>query len=240
MPLIRNWRDEEPVVGHTSAVVWGGMRLKKGDEASNPLYCLEKLRGFARHALQGRKTSDHHQHHHQEQVYYVISGRGEVLCGERRHPVEEGDAIYLPTDVPHQMFNTGEAWVEHHVISMPVEGEGGTFTIRNWRDVAPKGDGAGAIRWRLLGREGEGDGGSLRGMAFIDREAVQPRSRSAERVYKDLEQVYYVLDGEGALVADGSEQRVVEGDMIHLPAGTAYRFRNPGERWLVYYVVGVK
>lgn len=239
MPFIRNWRDEEPVVNHMSAIVWGGLRLKKNNDELNPLYCLEKLRGFARHALQGRKTSDHHKHHLQEQVYYMLSGRGEVLCGEKRYPVEEGDAVYLPTDVAHQMFNTGEAWLEHHVISMPVEGTGGTFTIRNWRDVAPEGDGAGAIRWHLLGREGE-DGGPLRGMAFTDREAVQPRSRSAERVYKDFEQVYYVLDGEGVLVSDGDETRVVEGDMIHLPAGRTYHFRNPTEGWLVYYIVGVK
>lgn len=237
MPLIRNWRDEEPVVRHMSAVVWGGMRAQKDGDVSDPLCCLERLRGFARHALQGRKTSDHHQHHHMEQVYYIISGRGEALCGERRYPVEEGDAIYLPTDVPHQMFNTGEAWVEHHVISMAVEGAGGTFAIRNWRDAAPEGDGAGAVRWRLLGRER--DGGSLRGMTFVDREAVQPRNRSAERSYNDLEQVYYVLEGEGTLVAGGSEQRVLEGDMIHLPAGTAYHFRNPTEGWLVYYIVGV-
>jgi mannose-6-phosphate isomerase-like protein (cupin superfamily) len=236
MPLIRNWRDEEPIVNHMSAIVWGGLRHRRDGE-TNPLFCLERLRGFARHALQGRKTSDHHQHRHQEQVYYIIAGRGEVLCGERRYPVEEGDAVYLPTDVPHQMFNTGEAWVEHHVISAGVEGAGGACVVRNWRDAAPEGDGAGAVRWRLLGREGEG--GALRGMAFVDREAVQPRGRSAERTYKDFEQVYYVLEGEGTLVAKGDEQRVVEGDMIHLAGGTAYHFRNPTEGWLVYYIVGI-
>jgi len=236
MPLVRNWRDEEPIVNHKSAIVWGGLRFRKEGE-TDPLFCLDRLRGFARHALQGRKTSDHHQHHHLEQVYYVISGRGEALCGERRYPVGEGDAVYLPTDVPHQMFNTGEAWIEHHVISAAVDGTGGACVIRNWRDAAPQGDGAGAVRWRLLGREREG--GPLRGMAFVDREAVQPRGRTTERVHADVEQVCCVLEGEGALVTDGGEQRVVEGDSIHLPPGTACHFRNPGEGWLVYYVVAV-
>ena len=238
MSLIRNWRDEEPKVNHMSAIVWVGMRPRQ-DGGTDPLLCLEKLRGFARHALQGRKTSDHHQHHHMEQVYYIISGRGEALCGEKRYTVGEGDAVYLPTDVPHQMFNIGEAWIEHHVISMGVEGTGGACVIRNWRDAAPEGDGVGAIRWRLLGREGDGEAGALRGMRYVDRGAVQPYSESASQVHPDIEQVYYVLEGEGRLVADGEEQRVVEGDTIHLPAGTTYHFRNPGERWLTYYAVGV-
>ncbi|MCZ6679606.1 MAG: cupin domain-containing protein, partial [Candidatus Poribacteria bacterium] len=133
MAYIKNWRDVQPNIAHLSAVHWGGLRaVERGSDDDRDR--LERLGGFARHALQGRKTSDHHKHESLEQVYYILSGSGEVLFDEKRYPTQCGDAIYLPSGIYHQMFNDmNEAWLEHHVISMPVAGNGGEFTIRNWR-----------------------------------------------------------------------------------------------------------
>ena len=153
MVFILNWRDVQPKIAHMSAVHWGGFRDRERNDDPDERNRLQKLQGFARHALQGRKTSDHHKHENLEQVYYVLSGRGEVLFGEERFPVQDGDAIYLPPGVHHQMFNDmNQEWLEHHVISQQVEGNGGEFAIRNWRDSPPAGDGQGAVRWHQLGR----------------------------------------------------------------------------------------
>ena len=96
MVFILNWRDVQPKIAHMSAVHWGGFRDRERNDDPDERNRLQKLQGFARHALQGRKTSDHHKHENLEQVYYVLSGRGEVLFGEERFPVQDGDAIYLP------------------------------------------------------------------------------------------------------------------------------------------------
>ena len=235
---IKNWRDVQPNIAHMSAVHWGGLRDFERENDEDDRNRLHNLNGFARHALQGHKTSDFHKHENLEQVYYILSGRGEVLFEDQRHPTEAGDAIYLPSGIHHQMFNdTNEDWLEHHVISMSVDGNGGNFTIRNWRQVAPSGDGAGAIRWHQLGREGEEGVGCLRGLHFIDREAVQPRSETVERHYNEIEQVYYILENRGVMIADGEEQDITEGDMVHIPAGTTYRLRNPHEEWLAYMIM---
>ena len=78
MAYIKNWRDVQPDIAHLSAVHWGGLRII--EEGSNDdRDRLHQLAGFARHALQGRKTSDYHKHAHLEQVYYILSGQGEVL-----------------------------------------------------------------------------------------------------------------------------------------------------------------
>ena len=137
MAYIKNWRDVQPNIAHLSAVHWGGLRaVERGSDDDRDR--LERLTGFARHALQGRKTSDHHKHENLEQVYYILGGRGEVLFDDKRYPAECGDAIYLPSGIHHQMFNTmNEAWLEHHVISMRVDGNRGKFTIRNWSHVPP-------------------------------------------------------------------------------------------------------
>ena len=237
MTYLKNWRDIQPQVYHLSAVVWGGWFEQ--EEESEGEDSLQVLSGFARHALQGRKTSDYHKHENMEQVYYVLSGRGEVMYEDTRYPVEEGDAVYLPSGTHHQMFNDNEDWLEHHVISMKVPSDGGTFAISNWRQVAPQGDGGGAMRWRQLGREDEEGIGFLRGMAGIEREAVQPRGETIERRYENLEQLYWVLEKSGTLQIDGQERPITEGDLVHIPAGATYKIHNPHEEWLSYMIMAV-
>ena len=236
---VRNWREFEPKIAHLSAVHWGGLRDVARD-SSDERDRLRRLGGFARHALQGRKTSDHHKHENQEQVYYILSGTGEVLFDGQRYPVEAGDAVYLPSGIHHQMFNEdSDDWLEHHVISQRVEGNGGTFRIRHWRQTVAVGDGAGGIHWRQLCREEEpGEGAVLRGMAFIDHEAVQPMNSSAERTESELELGYYVLDGSGFLESGGGEEcAITEGDIVHLTPGTAYRIRNDTDDWITSLIM---
>ena len=71
MAYIKNWRQVQPKIAHLSAVHWGGLRALDR-ETEDDRDRLERLNGFARHALQGRKTSDHHKHENLEQVYYIL------------------------------------------------------------------------------------------------------------------------------------------------------------------------
>ncbi|MXY94450.1 MAG: cupin domain-containing protein [Caldilineaceae bacterium SB0670_bin_27] len=244
MPNVVNWREAQPVISHESAIVWSCLQPKpaRDDGARQPsqIETLERLGGLTVHAVQGRKQSDYHRHENREQLYYIIEGAGQILCGDILSPVEEGDIIYLPSGQYHQLFNPAEAWLLHHVINMPVDGDGGRLVSRNWRDAAPQSDGLGAVRWHLLGPESEREGGCLRGLAFIDREMVQPRRRSKERNSHNLEQIYYVLAGEGKLVAEGQETAVREGDAIHLLPGTTYHISNTDKSWLTYLIVAAR
>ena len=234
MTAINNWRDAEPVISHQSAIVWSCLQARDLRQ-DDPRCVLEKQGGITVHAIQARKKSDHHNHKNREQLYYILDGEGEVLCGDERAPAREGDVFYLPSGPHHQIFNRGDGFLLHHVISMNVASDGGRFANRNWRDVAPEADGEGAVRWRLLAAEGE-EGGCLRGLAFVDREMVQPRLRTAESM-RPLEQIYYVLAGRGRLVVDGREKRVREGDAAHLPPGVTCHLENGGDGWLICLIV---
>ena len=244
MPTVVNWREAQPVVSHESAIVWNCLqpRLADGSDAAQsvPACVLEKLSGFTVHAVQGRKQSDYHKHENREQLYYILGGEGQILCGDTLSPVEEGDIIYLPSGQYHQLFNPADGWLQHHVINMPVKGDGGQFVKRNWRNMPPLSDGEGAVRWHLLGPEPEQDGGCLRGLSFIDREMVQPRQRSAEKNAQDLEQIYYVLAGAGTLVSNGQVKSIWEGDAIHLRPQTTYHLTNTGETWLTYLIIAAR
>ncbi|MEM1718401.1 MAG: cupin domain-containing protein [Thermosphaera sp.] len=53
----------------------------------------------------GRTTG--HAHPDLEEVYFYIQGRGEMQINDKRFPVKEGDAVYIPAGSYHVTYNTG-------------------------------------------------------------------------------------------------------------------------------------
>jgi quercetin dioxygenase-like cupin family protein len=88
-----------------------------------------------------------------------------------------------------------------------------------------EGDGAArAIVW-------PGVGATLRSMHRI---ALAAGSRTIE-LRHPMEAVYYVMQGDGAVrdPDDGGEEPLIEGSMIHIEPGTAYRFEAGGSGMLL-------
>ena len=69
---------------------------------------LKAFRGVARLTVPPGETNLMHNHAKEEQIYIVLSGSGEIQVGEERAPATPGDVIYLPANVPHGFFNTGD------------------------------------------------------------------------------------------------------------------------------------
>lgn len=82
--------------------------------------------------------------------------------------------------------------------------------------------------------------GCLRDPALTNRELAPPRRSSKERNSRNLEQIYYILAGEGTLVAEGQEAAIREGDAIHLLPETTYHISNKDEAWLTYLIVAAR
>lgn len=241
MAYIVNWRDQQPEVAHLSAIRWPGMKHHTATPPHAPPECLrlQKLQGFVRHLLQGRKTSDHHKHDNVEQAYYIIEGEGEVLVGDKRYPVVPGDAVYLPPGIHHQMFNDrNDDWLEHIVLGMKVSNPAPKdCVICNWSQIPPDSDGAGAIRWRQLANEDQAPNGCMQAIKYIDRETLQAGHQTRVQCEDDYELIYYILDGQGVLSAEEGEQPITQGDLIHLPAQTTFTITNTKDTWLTYMIV---
>ncbi len=69
---------------------------------------LKAFKGVARLTVPPGETNLMHNHPKEEQLYIVVSGSGEIQVGEERAPAVPGDVIYLPANVPHGFFNTGD------------------------------------------------------------------------------------------------------------------------------------
>ncbi|NKB67990.1 MAG: cupin domain-containing protein [Candidatus Latescibacteria bacterium] len=114
MPVIRNWRDQVPYIGHESKIIWPLLtRVKPDDEDAGEEACLLAIAQFTRHVVQGRITTDYHEHENKEQIYYFISGRGKMLIDGEEYAVTAGDSVHLPPQVKHQVINNTEDDIEY-------------------------------------------------------------------------------------------------------------------------------
>ncbi|MXX04698.1 MAG: cupin domain-containing protein [Gemmatimonadetes bacterium] len=243
---VRNWRDQAPYVGHISALVWTLYQSHDKDETSPPeINRLHGINSFVKHGLQGHQHSDHHQHDAIEQLYFILRGRGQLLIGDDKVDVRDGTAVYMPVNVPHQAFNDGEGWMEHLIVSCPLEEiREGTPAVRDWRDVHPVVLEGGTVSWPLLRREEDapaGEGGVLQRVQSVTRYAVQGRQGTAWQQLDGIELVHYVLSGYGIVEdLDGDRQLVTEGSAVHVLPGVAHRFANQSEGWLEYVTFAVE
>ncbi len=244
--VVRNWRDQEPYVGHISALVWTLYQSHDKDETSPPdVNRLHGISSFVKHGLQGHQHSDHHQHADIEQLYFVLRGRGELTIGDDKVDVRDGTAVYMPVNVPHQAFNDGDGWMEHLIVSCPLdEIREGTPVVCDWRDVHPIVLAGGTISWPILQREEDADaseGGVLQRVHSVTRYAVQGRQGTAWQQLDRIELVHYVLSGYGTIEdQDGNRQQVTEGSAAHVLPGVEHRFVNQSEGWLEYVTFAVE
>jgi len=122
--VIRNWRDEIPVVGHNAKLIWSLFRGKGTPGLTYEQAPMEGLTGLTLHRLQGNMVGDDHDHEDQEQIYYFLRGRGKMKIDGQVYPVREGDAVHIPPRTMHQIINDTEDWIEHLIISATVPRQG--------------------------------------------------------------------------------------------------------------------
>jgi mannose-6-phosphate isomerase-like protein (cupin superfamily) len=124
--IVRNWRDVGPVVSHDNAIVWHIFAREgtpwEGRPEAGYVNCLKRMTHIVKHAQQASKSGDLHSHQDQEQLYVILRGTATVRVGDEIQDVQEGDTIYLPSDIPHQISNASsqEEWLEYLVIGCPL------------------------------------------------------------------------------------------------------------------------
>ena len=231
MIIERNWRDQVPYMGHIAAIIWPFYRA---EESENPaeIARLRVMNSFVKHGLQGRQQSDHHHHTNIEQMYYVLRGGGQMLLGDEKHTVREGDAVYVPVNLPHQAFNESNEWMEHLIVSCPLtEIKGGSPAIQNWRDAQVLSDKEHMTSWPLLCKEGVRsveDGGVLQRMNGVSRHSVAGTDAKQQMLSKDMEEVHYFVSGRGYVASENEQYDVMEGSAVHVPPGVPYSLTSTG------------
>jgi quercetin dioxygenase-like cupin family protein len=239
--LKRNWREQTPHAGHESAIAWMLMTADYDESWQGEPSVLRAIEAIAKQAVQGRKQSDYHAHEDMEQLYYILSGSGVLRIDDVERQTKEGDAIYLPPDVKHQFINNTEDWAEFLVISCIVEGNSASeAVVRNWREQSPFVGHDNAIIWALFRSQEDackhGEVPCLQRLSGFTRHAMQGGKTSDYHVHRDLEQIYYMLNGQVTLRVNDERYALVEGDIVQLLPGDWHQVINEGDDWATYLI----
>jgi mannose-6-phosphate isomerase-like protein (cupin superfamily) len=57
--------------------------------------------------------------HQQEQCYFIIEGEGEMTVGREKAMVGPGDCIFIPSNEPHGLKNTGGGFLKYFSAASP-------------------------------------------------------------------------------------------------------------------------
>jgi mannose-6-phosphate isomerase-like protein (cupin superfamily) len=96
--------DLSEIAGHAYPARRRTQNLAGGASPIQPkAFCM----GVAVLEPEGGQVPWHNQE--QEEIYFILEGSGEMCLGAERAQVKEGEAVYIPPRVFHQLTNTGSA-----------------------------------------------------------------------------------------------------------------------------------
>lgn len=192
-----------------------------------------------------KSPTEPHAHPNSEVVEYVIQGKGCIWVNAKPHVMERGTAIHIPTDVWHAYQCLSD---EPFVFLGSVASER-TFRTPSREEVDQGRPSLGATvltisEGRVVKQVGKtsillieptrvGSKTIGLGMAYYDMEGISGTLHS----HPNLEQVTYVLSGQGVSVMDGDEALVGPGCAVYVPSGAKHQMRNSGSESLQFLFI---
>ncbi len=200
----------------------------------------------------------HHFHNTTEEMFIVFDGQAEftidgktsVLKGTVGAPCRMGHshAIYNPSDKPVEFMNINVAQRKGHYDA---------FNLNDARVGAPKDaiptfmtmnldksllkpiegyrGGKGTVQYRRALDEDV----FLTNWAYVDHLLIPPGASEGQHYHTGVEEIYYVLNGEGQVEVNGETAAIHKGDGIPVRFNEAHSFVNNGSSDLELMIVGI-
>ncbi len=203
----------------------------EGDAGSQPLPSVAR---FGEAAVSSHGACAAMQYDRQEEIYFVLEGNGILQYRDRTYRIRKSDFMYLPPGVKHFISNNSDDTFVVLVMgfkirpSIPLGEASPEPKIVNLRDVKEEtveGHPSSVLYKLLLGpksgkRDAVDDAYEVVSLFWMD---FAPGGTNFPHHHETAEEIYFVLDGEGDMVAGGGMDGV-EG-RHSAKAGDAYYFR---------------
>jgi mannose-6-phosphate isomerase-like protein (cupin superfamily) len=200
----------------------------------------------------------HHFHNTTEEMFIVfdgqaeftIDGRTSVLQGTVGAPCRMGHshAIYNPSDKPVEFMNINVAQIKGHYDAFNLDDarvgapkdQIPTFMTMHLdkkllKPIANYRGGQGTVQYR---RALDSDV-FLTNWAYVDHLLIPPGASEGQHYHKGVEEIYYVLNGDGQVKVNGDTADIHKGDGIPIRFNEAHSFVNNGSADLELMIVGI-
>lgn len=182
--------------------------------------------GFAHVAMQPKAVSLLHQHLAMSEIYFILKGEGILYHGDKALEVTKGAYQVIPPQTPHKLRNIGDSSLEHLVFAVPpfdsadvhlVDDVEKQYSLQKPRQHNITISQDGTFIYELLSSQERQTLGM--GLAFG---ILPPGKKAIAHYHKIIEEVYYVISGEGKLFLNNSTYNLQKGDVIHVPINTVH------------------
>jgi mannose-6-phosphate isomerase-like protein (cupin superfamily) len=200
----------------------------------------------------------HHFHNTTEEMFvifdgqaeFTVDGRTSLLTGTVGAPVRMGHS--------HAIYNPGKTPVEFMNINVSaVKGKYDAFNLDDARVGAPKDETPVFMTMRLNRkllrpvekfRGGEGTAMYRRALdpsvfltnwSYVDHLVLPPGASEGLHRHTGVEEVYYVINGDGEVSVAGETAAIHKGDGVPLQLNDTHSFRNTGSQDLEFMILGI-
>jgi mannose-6-phosphate isomerase-like protein (cupin superfamily) len=200
----------------------------------------------------------HHFHNTTEEMFIVfdgqaeftIDGRTSVLQGTVGAPCRMGHshAIYNPSDKPAEFMNINVAQIKGHYdafnlddarVGVPKDPIPTFMTMhldkKLLKPIANYHGGQGTVQYR---RALDADV-FLTNWAYVDHLLIPPGASEGQHYHRGVEEIYYVLNGDGQVQVNGETAAIHKGDGFPIRFNEAHSFVNNGSADLELMIVGI-
>jgi mannose-6-phosphate isomerase-like protein (cupin superfamily) len=200
----------------------------------------------------------HHFHNTTEEMFIVfdgqaeftIDGRTSVLQGTVGAPCRMGHshAIYNPSDKPVEFMNINVAQIKGHYdafnlddarVGVPKDPIPTFMTMhldkKLLKPIANYHGGQGTVQYR---RALDADV-FLTNWAYVDHLLIPPGASEGQHYHRGVEEIYYVLNGDGQVQVNGETAAIHKGDGFPIRFNEAHSFVNNGSADLELMIVGI-
>jgi mannose-6-phosphate isomerase-like protein (cupin superfamily) len=200
----------------------------------------------------------HHFHNTTEEMFIVfdgqaeftIDGRTSVLQGTVGAPCRMGHshAIYNPSDKPVEFMNINVAQIKGHYdafnlddarVGVPKDPIPTFMTMhldkKLLKPIANYHGGQGTVQYR---RALDADV-FLTNWAYVDHLLIPPEASEGQHYHRGVEEIYYVLNGDGQVQVNGETAAIHKGDGFPIRFNEAHSFVNNGSADLELMIVGI-